>query len=63
MLSPEMRELCCKQRWDSHFSKTGSLTTGLTNNTFSHYQSPEANHAGWPNISARLTFVLPTGTD
>jgi len=38
-LSLEMRELCCKQWWDSNFSRTDSRSTGLTNNRFSHYHS------------------------
>ena len=50
------------QWWDSNFkehvlSLQNALTTGL-----SLSQSPEANHGGWPNISARLIFVSPTGT-
>jgi len=41
----------CTQLVGFNFLRTGSLTPGLTKNTFSqtHYQSPEANHAGWPN--------------
>ena len=38
---------------DSNF-RTDSLTPGLTNNRFSHYQSTEENHAGWPDISAKV---------
>ena len=60
-LSLEMRELCCKQWWDSNFkelvlSLQVSLTTGSLIITIAR-----ANHAGCP-IYARLVFVLPTGT-
>jgi len=48
----------CVQRWDSKLLRTGSLITGLTNNRFSHYQSPDANHAGWPEISAKVDLYV-----
>ena len=42
------------QWWDSNFLRMSSLTPGFNNNRFSHPQSPEANHAGWLDISAEV---------
>jgi len=40
------------------FKIFGSLTPVLTNNRFSQYQSPEANHAGWSDISAEVDLCV-----
>jgi len=42
--------------------RTGSLTAGLTKIRFSHYQSPEANHSVWPDISAKINLCVATST-
>jgi len=43
----------------SIFLRTGSLTPGLTNSRFSHLsQSPEINHASWPDIRAKVDLCV-----
>ena len=42
------------------FLRTGSLAPGPAKNRFSHSQSPEKKHAGWPDINPKVDLLLPT---
>jgi len=49
-----------RQWWDSNFSKTGSLTTGLANNTFSHYHNLQRQTM--PTTGSRDKEIPRTGS-